>query len=162
MKKITVILLVLIVLMQWYTLEEQHSLTAIKEGMCEYEYDKAMLGMSILRVMKSEAVCHNFGRPIYPVDRELQYVWTYIKLLNSGTVSVQIEPEDFTLSAPGKDAVNHDSNATDSMLKSIKPISLKPNEQNIGVLIFAVPESKNYTLYYDGPNGKIEKGFVVE
>lgn len=166
MRKVAVLLLVFIVFMSAALIiqgkMDEEKFTAIKENMGNYEYDKDMLGIAISRVMTSKAVVHNFGKPIYPVDRKLQYVWVYIKLVNSGTSAVQVKPDEFTLSIPGKDAVNFDSKATNSMQKCLKPISLDPNKQNIGVLIFPLSESSEYTLHYNGPNGKVEKRLVVE
>lgn len=169
MRKTAVLILVFIIfvtaaliIIQRQASGGKYSSAAIKQGMGEYEYDEDMLGMAISRVMTSDAVYHNFGKPIYPADTGLQYVWVYIKLINSGTASVQIGPDDFTLSAAGKAAVSYDARATESMQKSLKYISLKPGEQNVSVLIFPVSASKDYILHFDGPQGKIEKRFVSE
>ena len=132
------------------------------ESMGEYKYDKGTLGVAISRTMTSDAVIHSFGRPIYPEDRSLQYVWVYIKLVNSGTTAVQVKPEEFTLSVPGKAAVSYDSRATDSMQKRLNPLALAPGEEAIGLLIFPVPESKEYILNYNGESGKIKKRFKTE
>jgi len=132
------------------------------ENMGDYKYDKGTLGVAISRTMASDAVIHNFGRPIYPEDRSLRYVWVYIKLANSGTTAVQVKPEEFTLSVPGKAAVNYDSRATDSMQKRLNPLTLAPGKEAVGLLIFPVPESKEYTLHYHGESGKIKKRFEME
>ncbi len=137
------------------------SFAKIRNNMEEYEYDEGRLGIAISRVMSSDAVYHNFGRPIYPADREMQYVWVYVKLLNSGVAAVEVNPDEFTLSVPGGDAVIYDSRATDSMQKSMKPIELAPNKQSIGVLIFPITESNEYILSYNGPRGKVKKRLVI-
>lgn len=168
MRKIAVLLLVFIMLMSSAIIiqrtmnEKKIRYTAIKANMGKYEYDKGMLGIAVTRVMASKAVIHNFGKPIYPDDSKLQYVWVYIKIVNSGTTAVQVKPEEFTLSISGKDAVNYDLKATNSMQKCLKSINLDSNKQNIGVLIFALPESNDYTLYYNGLNGKIEKRLAAD
>ncbi|MBP7073175.1 MAG: DUF4352 domain-containing protein [Clostridia bacterium] len=132
------------------------------ENIGEYKYDKGTLGVAISRTMTSDAVIHNFGKPIYPDDRSLQYVWVYIKLVNSGTTAVQIKPEEFTLSVPGRAEVNYDSRATDSMQKRLNPLTLAPGKEVTGLLIFPVPESEEYALYYHGESGKIKKRFKME
>jgi uncharacterized membrane protein len=167
-KKVAVLLLVFIILvsaafiMQGKMNEGESRFTEIKESMAEYVYDEDMLGIAISRVLTSKAVIHNFGRPIYPYDRELQYVWVYIKVVNSGTTAVQVKPDEFTLSIPGEAAVNYDYKASNSMQKCLKAINLDPNKRGIGVLIFPLPESREYTLHYNGPNGKIEKSLVID
>lgn len=168
MKKAAVLLLVSMILLsavliiQRKVSEEQNGFISIKENMDEYEYDKDMLGIAISRVITSKSVIHNFGKPIYPADRKLQYVWIYIKLINSGTATIQVKPEEFTLSITGEDAVSYDFKATNSMQKSLKPINLSPNKQSVGVLIFPLPESNDYTLHYSSPKGKIEKRLVID
>jgi len=141
---------------------EENRINGIKENMAKYEYNKDMLGISISRVLTSKAVMHNFGRPIYPYDRKLQYVWVYIKVVNSGTTVVSVKPDEFTLSIPGKDAVNYDYKASNSMQKCFKEINLEPNKKSIGVLIFPLPEGREYILNYNGPEGKIEKSLIID
>ncbi|KUO70280.1 MAG: hypothetical protein APF77_04400 [Clostridia bacterium BRH_c25] len=168
MRKTAVLFLVFIafisaaLIIQRKTDEDKNSFTAIKENMGRYEYDKGGLGIAVSRTMTSKAVVHNFGRPIYPADKKLQYVWVYIKVVNSGTTAVQLKPDEFTLSIPGKAAVNYDYKASNSMQKCLKPINLDPEKENIGVLIFPLPESNAYTLHYNGPNGKVEKRLVID
>jgi hypothetical protein len=142
--------------------EEKNSFNDIKENMSIYEYGEGTLGIALIRVMTSKSIIHNFGKPIYPKDRELQYVWVYINAINSGATAVQIEPKEFTLSVPGKAAVDYDLKATNSMQKCFKSISLDPDKQNIGVLIFPLPESREYILHYNGYNGKVEKRLVID
>ncbi|HYE84618.1 MAG TPA: DUF4352 domain-containing protein [Clostridia bacterium] len=159
MRKAAVLLIILIVFMPAALMIRGKM---DRENMGKYEYTKDMLGIAVARVMKSEAVIHNFGRPIYPADRELQYTWVYIKLVNSGSTATQIEPGDFTLSIPGKTAVSYDTKATNSMQKCLKPITLEPDKQAIGVLIFPLPGSSTYSLHYNGPGGKVEKRLVID
>lgn len=120
------------------------------------------LCVDISRVMTSDAVYHNFGKPIYPEDRSLQYVWVYIKLVNLGTASVHVRPEEFTLSVPGKAAVSYDIKATDSMQKRLSQVELAPGKQHVGLLIFPMPVDKAYILHYNGSEGTVEKRFAIE
>lgn len=133
-----------------------------KEAMSSYEYDKGTLGIAVSRILTSKSVVHNFGKPIYPEDEKKQYVWIYIKLLNSSTNAVQVKPQEFTLSIPGKDPVIFDTKATGSMQKCLKETTLEPDKESIGVLIFPLPRSSDYILHYNGPEGKIKKRIVIE
>lgn len=132
-----------------------------EKSMGDFEYDSSGLGMAVSRVMVSESVVHNFGKPIYPEDRNSHYVWVYINTVNNSTASVQINPKEFTLSLPGKAAVNYDPKATDSMQKGIKVFTLEPGRQKTGVLIFPMPESRVYILHHSGANGEIEKRITI-
>jgi hypothetical protein len=167
-RKAAVLLLAFIMLvsaafiMQGKMNEGESRFTEIKESMGRYDYGKSMLGIAISRAMTSKAVVHNFGKPIYPHDRKLHYAWVYIKVVNSGTTAVQVKPDEFTLSIPGEAAVSYDYKASNSMQKCLKAINLNPNEEGIGVLIFPLPESEEYTLHYNGPEGKIEKSMVID
>lgn len=48
------------------------------------------------------------------------------------------------------------------MQKRLNPLALAPGEEAIGLLIFPVPESKEYILNYNGESGKIKKRFKME
>ena len=147
---------------QWRRHEEENRLAAIKQSMSKYEHDKNDLGISIKEARTSKAVRHTFGKPYYADDKKSQYVWLYLKISNSGTDAVQIKPEDFTLSIPGKGSVYYDYKTTSSMQKGMRPVKLKPSVMIINLLIFALPESKEYILLYNGSNGTIEKSVVVD
>ena len=160
LKKTVILIIAIILLVSAAIIIAQREKAAGNMG--EYKYDKGSLGVAISRTMASDAVIHSFGKPIYPEDRSLQYVWVYIKLVNSDTTAVQVKPEEFTLSVPGRAAVSYDSRATDSMQRRLNPLALAPGEEAVGLLIFPVTESKEYTLYYHGESGKIEKRFKME
>lgn len=168
MRKAAVLLLVFTVIISAALITIQRKIdgencfAVIKESMGEYEYGEDMLGIAVTRTLKSKSIIHNFGRPIYPADRELQYVWLYINVVNKGTTAVQVEPYEFTLSIPGGDVVDHDFRASNSMQKYFKTVILEPDKQNIGVLIFPMPENKEYVLHYNGPKGKVEKRIVID
>ena len=111
--------------------EEPGRLTAAKEQMDKFEYDNRKLGLAVTEVKTSTSVRHTAGKPIFPEDKILQYVWVYIKLDNAGTSAVQVNPEEFTLSIPGKAAVKYDERSTHSMQKWLKATELNPGEQSI-------------------------------
>jgi len=48
------------------------------------------------------------------------------------------------------------------MQKRLNPLTLAPGKEVTGLLIFPVPESEEYALYYHGESGKIKKRFKME
>ncbi|MGE5678886.1 MAG: DUF4352 domain-containing protein [Pseudomonadota bacterium] len=131
------------------------------KSMSSFEYDKSGLGIAVSRVMVSESVVHNFGKPIYPEEQDTQYVWVYINMVNNGTNAVQVSPEEFTLLISGKVSVKYDPKATNSMQKGLKAFTLEPGRQNVGVLIFPMPVDSKYILHYRGANGEIAKRITI-
>lgn len=169
MKRVWVLYVIVIVLTTSMLLmlhsrmdEKNNSPDQVKEEMGRYEYDDRGLGIALIRVMTSKSVRHNFGRPFYPKEKAHQYIWVYIKLNNTGMAAVQAKPEEFTLSISGEAAVSYDFKTTTSMQKGMKTVNIKPGKQEVGLLIFVLPESREYTLHYNGPNGAVDKEFVVQ
>lgn len=158
---ISIICMVLLFMVYYGNKEyEKQRLVTIKAEMKKYEYNTGRIGIAVEQVKTSKSVNHTFGKPIYPDDKNLQYIWVYLNVINSGTDVVHVTSDAFALSIPGGHGVNYDSKATYSFRNRFEPITLNPEEHNRGWLIFALPESSEYILQFNGINSKVDKRII--
>ena len=133
---------------------------AIRE-MESYEKDSGDIGVAVYGCKLSKTVSTGYGFYEY-VTGDSRYVWLGIAVINYGSTTTHVNPNDFTLSTPTGYTSSHDS-VTYSLGNYFDAVNLPSGGSTNGWIIFISFKEDHYRLNYESwGNTATKKIYVTE